>query len=209
MYELLKRIVDIVGSIVGIILFSIPMSAVAIFIKTVSPEGPVFADTKKRVGRDGREFTMLKFRSMKPNAQEWLKSQPELYKKYQDNGYKLDPDPRLIKGGNFLRKTSIDELPQFFNVLAGTMSLVGHRAYFKYELDEQCERYPEAKKYVDDVLTTKPGMTGPWQIGGRSTVGFMERVKMDSDYAKCRSVLYDLLVILKTPYVVLTRRGAV
>ena len=190
-------------------MFFIPMLFTAVYIKLISPSGPILADMKKRVGKDGKEFKMYKFRSMRPHSQKWLEEHPELYKKYQENGYKLDPDPRLIKGANFLRKLSIDELPQFLNILKGSMSLVGPRAYFKYELDEQLQRYPEAKDYISDALSVKPGLTGVWQTSGRSEIGFMDRIKMDADYAKRKSILYDLLVIMKTPYVVVTKKGAI
>ncbi len=207
-YSIGKRALDIVGGIVGLILFAIPMLITAIFIKLVSPEGPVFADTILRVGKDGKQFRMYKFRSMIPNAQKWLENNPELFKKYKENSYKLDPDPRLIKGGAFIRKMSIDELPQFLNVLKGDMSIVGFRAYYPFELIEQGEKHPEAKPDIAQALTVKPGITGVWQTSGRSNVGFCERVKMDAAYAKKRSLVYDLLVILKTPYIVLTKKGA-
>lgn len=207
-YEVSKRILDIVGGLVGIILFSPIMLIAAIHIKLVSPGGPIFADMKKRVGKNGKEFKMFKFRSMIPNAQKWLENHPDLYKKYQEAGYKLDPDPRLIKGAQFLRKTSIDELPQFFNILFGDMSLVGPRAYFKYELDEQSVRYPQTRDDISQALTVKPGLTGVWQISGRSEIGFVDRIKLDSAYAKRKDILYDLQIILKTPLVVLQRKGA-
>ncbi len=208
-YEVGKRLVDIFGGLVGIILFSPVMLVVALWIKIVSPGGPILADTKKRVGKHGIEFTMFKFRSMIPNAEEWLKNHPDIYKKYQENSYKLDPDPRIIKGGKFLRTSSIDELPQFFNILFGDMSLVGPRAYFKFELNEQLQRFPQVEEDLKIALTTKPGLTGAWQIGGRSKVGFVDRIKMDAEYAKKKSLLYDLMIVLKTPYVVLTKKGAI
>src|SRR3989338_6336596 len=136
-YLFTKRALDIVGGLVGVILFSPLMLATVIWIKLVSPGGPVFLEAIERVGKDGKEFPMYKFRSMIPHAQEWLKNHPELYQKYQENGYKLDPDPRWIKGAEFMRKYSIDEMPQFFNVLFGSMSLVGYRAYYGFELEEQ------------------------------------------------------------------------
>ncbi len=208
-YEITKRIIDILGGLVGVILFSPIMVITAIHIKLTSPAGPVFADMKKRIGKNGVEFKMFKFRSMIPNAQKWLEDHPDLYKKYQESGYKLDPDPRLIRGGDFIRKTSIDELPQFFNILFGDMSIVGPRAYFKYELDEQRSRHPEAGTDIDFALTVKPGLTGVWQTSGRSEIGFVERIKLDSTYAKRKNILYDLLIILKTPLVVLKRKGAI
>jgi exopolysaccharide production protein ExoY len=207
-YEIGKRIIDIVGSFAGLILASPIMVFVAIWIKLVSPGGPVFVEAKKRVGKDGKEFPMFKFRSMIPNAQTWLENQPELYKKYQESGYKLDPDPRWIKGAKFLRKSSIDELPQLINVLWGNMSLVGYRAYYGYEVKEQIERFPESKKYLDIAFTVKPGITGLWQISGRSETSFMERAKLDAEYAQKKSLWYDLMIILKTPYVVITGKGA-
>jgi len=210
-YDVGKRIVDIFGALVGIIIFFPLMLIAAVHIKRVSPEGPILADIPNRVSKGGRKFKMFKFRSMIPNAHDYLKNNPELYKKYVANNYKLDAeeDPRLIKGAIPMRKYSIDELPQFFNVLFGDMSLVGPRAYYPYELEEQSERFPEAVPYIKQLLEAKPGITGVWQISGRSSINFVDRVKLDADYAKTKSLVYDLLIILKTPYVVLTKRGAV
>jgi len=153
---------------------------------------------------------MYKFRSMIPNAHKWLLEHPEWHEKYKANNYKISPDedPRFIKGARFMRKYSIDELPQFLNVLLGDMSLVGPRAYYPFELREQREKYPEASQYIDEVFQIKPGITGVWQVSGRSSIGFLERIKMDADYAKKRSILYDLLIILKTPLAVLAAKGA-
>ncbi|MBN1162323.1 sugar transferase [Patescibacteria group bacterium] len=209
-YDIFKRIIDIAGSIVGIIIFSPIMLVAAIWIKLVSSDGPILADIPHRVGKNQRPFRFYKFRSMIPNAHEYLVNNKELYKKYVDNNYKLreEDDPRIIKGGAFMRKYSIDELPQFFNVFKGDMSMVGPRAYYFYEIEEQSKRYKQAPGYIREVLTAKPGITGTWQVSGRSEVAFLERIKMDAKYAKKRSILYDLLVILKTPYVVLTGKGA-
>lgn len=208
-YDIGKRIMDIIGAILGIILFFPFMAVSAIFIKIVSPEGPIFADIPNRVGKGGKEFKMFKFRSMIPNAHELMLNDPKLRKLHRESGYKLDPDPRLIRGGKIIRKTSIDEMPQFFNVLVGSMSIVGPRAYFAHELEEQAERFPEARKYIEQMKTVKPGITGPWQVGGRSEIGFKERVKMDADYASRRSLLYDLLIVLKTPFAVISGKGVV
>lgn len=207
----IKRLIDIIGSIVGIIFLSPVMISASIFIKIVSPEGPVLADIPNRVGKDKKTFKFYKFRSMYPNAHEMLKKDPKLYDKYVKNNYKLssDEDPRLIKGGVFLRKSSIDELPQFFNVLKGEMSLVGYRAYYPDEIEEQVKRFPEAKKYMSQVMKVKPGITGLWQVSGRSDIGFVDRVRLDAKYAKNVSLLYDLRIVLKTPYVVLLGKGAV
>ena len=207
MYFLIKRIIDILGALVGILIFCPIMLITSIFIFIVSP-GPILAVTKPRMGKNGKYFNLLKFRSMIPDAQKWLESQPELFKKYKENNFKLDPDPRLILGGKFIRKYSIDELPQFFNILIGDMSLVGPRAYFDFELIDQLNNYPETKNYIDEMKLSKPGLTGTWQVSGRSGIGFVERIKMDAEYSKRQSILYDLYIILKTPYVVIFGKGA-
>jgi exopolysaccharide production protein ExoY len=208
MYDLGKRILDIIGSLVGIVLFSPLMLGTALWIKAVSSDGPVLADIPMRVGKNRKLFRFYKFRSMIPNAHEWLKCRPEMWEQYVKNNFKLDPDPRLIKGAKFLRKSSIDEMPQFFNVLQGSMSLVGPRAYYPFEVDEQLTKYPEVKEIMDHALSVKPGITGLWQVSGRSQLNFDERVRLDSRYADKKSLLYDLLIIVKTPYVVLTGKGA-
>jgi lipopolysaccharide/colanic/teichoic acid biosynthesis glycosyltransferase len=184
------------------------MLGAVIWIKHVSPEGPIFADIPLRVGKNKKLFRFYKFRSMIPNGHQWLLDRPEMYKKYVENNYKLDPDPRLLRGALFLRKTSIDEFAQFFNVLKGEMSIVGPRAYFSFEVDEQIKKYPQCKENMDKALTVKPGITGPWQIGGRSTLNFEQRVKLDADYAQSKSLLYDLMIIIKTPFAVLSGKGA-
>jgi len=206
-YDSAKRILDIAGAAVGLLIFSPLMLLTAIYIKLVSP-GPVFADIPERIGKDSRKFRMYKFRSMIPNAHAYLLQHPDLYEEYKRNSYKLESDPRIISGGNFIRRTSIDELPQFINVLRGEMSLIGPRAYFPFELRDQQVEFPESRPYVERLLKIKPGISGPWQVGGRSNVGFVERTKMDAAYADRRSVLYDLLLLLKTPLAVLQARGA-
>ncbi|MFC1621883.1 sugar transferase [Patescibacteria group bacterium] len=207
-YDITKRFVDIVGGILGLIIFSPVTLLSMLWVKLVSPEGPVFADTPNRIGKDGRKFRMFKIRSMIPNGQQWLEDRPEWLKKYRENDYKLDPDPRLIKGAKFLRKTSIDEMPQFINVILGQMSLVGPRAYFPFELKQQEKKFPETAQDIKTLLTVKPGITGPWQVGGRSEIPFPRRANIDAGYAKRRSILYDLLIILKTPLAVLSQKGS-
>lgn len=207
MYFILKRVIDIVGSIVALIIFFPIMVLVALYVHWVSPGASVIIKNK-RLGKDSKEFEFYKFRTMIPDAQKWLESQPELFKQYKLNNYKLDPDPRLINGGKFLRKFSFDELPQFFNILKGDMSIVGPRAYLKFELQEQEERFPETSNYIKEMITAKPGLTGVWQTSGRSSVGFVERIKMDAEYARNRSIIYDILIILKTPLVVIFGKGA-
>jgi len=209
-YDISKRIFDVAGSLFCIVLFSPFLVGMAIWIKMVSPEGLMLADIPARVGKNGKNFKFYKFRSMIPNAHQWLLDHPIWYRKYQENDYKLDPmqDPRLLPGARFMRKYSIDELPQFFNVLEGNMSIVGPRAYFPFEVEEQTKKFPDTKEYMPLVLSVKPGITGIWQISGRSEISFSHRVKMDADYAKKKSLLYDLMVVLKTPFAVLSAKGA-
>jgi len=211
MYEFLKRLMDVVGSIIALVLFFPIFLGAALWIKIVSPNGPVFADIPMRVGKNKKPFRFYKFRSMFPNAHDYLMKNPDLYKKYVENNYKLnaEEDPRLIKGGIFLRKYSVDELPQFINVLKGEMSIVGPRAYYFFEIEEQAKKFPDTVELIEKAVSIKPGITGPWQVSGRSEIGFVERVKMDAKYAEKRSILYDIWVVLKTPYVVLTKKGAI
>lgn len=211
-YQFLKRLLDIVGSIVALIIFSPLIIFTALYIKIMSPEGPIFADIPGRVGKGGKEFRFLKFRSMIPNAHKWLDDHPEWKEKYKANNYKIDPkeDPRMIKGEyiNFMRKTSIDELPQFINVLRGEMSIVGPRAYYPFEIKDQAVKFNIPAEVVAKVISVNPGITGPWQVGGRSLISFDKRIAIDADYASQRSILYDILLILKTPYAVVTMKGA-
>jgi lipopolysaccharide/colanic/teichoic acid biosynthesis glycosyltransferase len=209
-YDLAKRILDICFSIVLLLLFLPIYILVAIAIKMES-EGTILADTPERVGRAGKTFKMYKFRSMVKNAHTLLREDPrfkELYDKYKKGSYKLKDDPRITKVGRFIRKYSLDELPQFFNVLRGEMSIVGPRAYYPDELEDQQKKYPHTRKAVKIVLSVKPGITGYWQVTGRSEINFDKRIQMDADYAKKRSVLYDIWLILKTPWAMISGRGA-
>lgn len=210
-YAFTKRLMDIFGSMVGIIIF-IPLSlAVAIAIELESP-GPIFADTPKRVGRNGKLFRIYKFRSMIPNAHTLLHTNPKfkkLLEQYKKSSYKLHEDPRVTKVGKFVRKHSIDEIPQFINVLKGEMSLVGPRPYYPDELEEQQKKYPETKALVKEVLNVKPGATGEWQVSGRSEINFDKRIVMDAKYARRRSIIYDILILLKSPLAMVTGKGAV
>lgn len=210
LYEFLKRLMDIVFSLLLIILFSPLMLTIAIAIKLDS-EGPILADVPERVGRRGKLFKMYKFRSMIENAHEILRENPKfsgLYDKYKKGSYKLKEDPRVTKVGHFLRKHSLDEVPQFFNALKGDMSLVGPRAYYPDELREQQNKYPQTRDSVKIVLSIKPGITGYWQVSGRSEINFDKRIEMDATYVRKRSIIYDLWIILKTPWVIISGQGA-
>lgn len=208
MYAFLKRLTDIAGSLVGIILLSPLLLLVALAIKLDSP-GPVMADTPMRAGKDGKLFKIYKFRSMVQNAHEMLEKNPKLLEEYKKNSYKIFNDPRVTRVGKFIRKYSIDEFPQFFNILKGEMSLVGPRAYYPYELEEQQKNYPQSRKYVKVILSGKPGLTGVWQVTGRSEINFDKRVEMDASYVTKRSIWYDFWIMLKTVPAVISGRGAV
>lgn len=151
---------------------------------------------------------MHKFRSMVLDAEDLLARDPVLLEQYRTGSYKLKNDPRITRVGKLIRKTSLDELPQLWDVLIGYMSIVGPRAYRAVELQNQQIVYPETKPFVKDLLTVKPGITGPWQIGGRSNINFDKRVKIDAEYARRRSIRFDLWIIIKTPLAVIQQEGA-
>lgn len=207
-YYFAKRIVDIIGSTIGIVLLCPFLVVVAILVKLDS-KGPILADTPMRSGKDGKLFKIYKFRSMVQNAHEILETNPKLLEEYKKNSYKIFNDPRITNIGKILRRFSLDELPQFFNILKGEMSLVGPRAYYPYELEEQQKKYPSSRRYVKIILSGKPGVTGLWQVSGRSEISFEKRVKMDATYVTRRSLLYDFWIMLKTIPAVLSGKGAI
>ena len=215
LYDFLKRIIDIIGSLFALLIFLPVIVVFAILIKLTS-RGPIFY-SPERVGKDGKLFKMLKFRSMhmykikgrQVHAEKYLESEPKLMAQYKKNSFKLKNDPRIYPLGRILRKYSVDELPQLANVLTGDMSLVGPRAYQKDELTHQQKVYPATRKYVRIILKGKPGASGPWQVSGRSFINFDQRVKMDANYMKRRSVLYDLWIVIKTPIAMITAEGAI
>jgi len=209
-YEAAKRFLDITMALLLIIFFSPILIIVPILIKLDSP-GPVFVERSDRVGKNKKLFYMYKFRSMIANARELLEKDPKfrrLYEEYKKNSYKLREDPRITRVGRVLRRFSIDELPQVFNVLKGEMSIVGPRAYYPDELDIQQKVYPESRPHVTELLKIKPGITGFWQVTGRSEINFDKRVKMDAEYARKKSIIQDIIILLKTPLVMISGKGA-
>lgn len=209
-YELVKRVIDIGFSLFLPILFLPIILLVVAAIKCTS-KGPMLADTPERVGRHGKRFKMYKFRSMIQNAHEILRENPKfakLFETYKKGSYKLKDDPRITTIGKFIRRYSLDELPQLVNVLKGEMSMVGPRAYYPDELREQQKKYPATKEAVKVVLSVKPGITGFWQVSGRSEINFDKRIAMDADYVRRRSILYDLLIIAKSPWAMISGKGA-
>jgi lipopolysaccharide/colanic/teichoic acid biosynthesis glycosyltransferase len=209
-YLVAKRLMDIFASIFLLVFFSPIIIAVSIAIKLDSA-GPILADTPKRVGKNGKLFKMYKFRSMVENAHELLRENPKysnLYVAYKKGSYKLKDDPRITRVGYFIRKHSLDEIPQALNIFKGEMSLVGPRAYYPDELRDQQKKYPHTIDSVKIVLSVKPGVTGFWQVSGRSEINFDKRIKMDASYVKKRSLPYDLWIVAKTPWAMVTGRGA-
>ncbi len=195
--SIFKRCLDIVGSLVGLLLLAIVFVPVAIAIKLDSP-GPIFYG-QERYGLQGRSFRIWKFRSMVPNADE-LKAQ--VTNEASGLIFKNEKDPRVTKVGRFLRSSSLDELPQFWNVLMGQMSLVGTRPPTADEVAQYNERHWRR-------LNVKPGLTGEWQVSGRSSIkDFEEIVNLDLRYQELWNPLYDLVIIAKTIYVIFAKVGA-
>jgi exopolysaccharide biosynthesis polyprenyl glycosylphosphotransferase len=197
-YLIIKRIIDIIGAITGIILFSPIMIITAIAIRLDS-EGPIIF-SQKRVGLLGKEFNMYKFRSMVINAEQL---QDKLKDRNEMSGpvFKIKDDPRITRVGKFIRKTSIDELPQFFNVLKGEMSLVGPRP----NLPKEVEKYTA---YQRQRLLAKPGLTCYWQVMGRNNIDFEDWMKLDIKYIKERNLWVDIKLIFKTFFVLFGDKNA-
>ena len=203
-YAFIKRFIDIIGGIVGIILLC-PLT-VCIFIanRIAKDNGPIFY-AQERIGKDGKRFKIYKYRSMVVGAEEKLKKyleENEEAKKEWEKNQKLKDDPRITKVGNFIRKTSIDELPQFINVLKGDMSLIGPRPV----IDGEIEKYAGRK---DEFLSVKPGCTGFWQANGRSNTTYDERMEMELYYVRNMSIKLDVKILFKTVSSVLKKEGAV
>ncbi|MEI6532280.1 MAG: sugar transferase [Candidatus Roizmanbacteria bacterium] len=206
-----KRILDILLSLILLIVFA-PICILTAIAIIIDSKGPVFADVPDRIGQNGKKFKMYKFRSMIINAHFLLRSDPrlqQLFEEYKKGSYKLKKDPRITPVGKFIRKHSIDEIPQLLNVLKGDMSIVGPRAYYPDELENQQKKYPETKQLVKTVLSVKPGVTGLWQVSGRSEINFDKRIAIDAKYVLHISFLKDLQIIFKTPLIMLTGQGAV
>ncbi|MFB9769745.1 sugar transferase [Lactiplantibacillus modestisalitolerans] len=198
-YRFIKRVFDFVASLLGLVILSPLFLVVAIAIKVEDPKGSVFY-SQIRLGEGQRPFKMYKFRSMVSNADELL---AQLLKDNEVDGamFKMHDDPRITKVGHFIRKYSIDELPQLLNVLLGQMSLVGPRPPLPREVEEYTP-------YDKQRLAVKPGCTGLWQATVRNSVGFDEMVKIDLTYISKRSVSFDLYVILKTVVIMFKPNGA-
>ena len=199
MYRGIKRIMNLLCSFVGVIVLSPFFLIISLLIKVTS-KGPVFF-VHERVGLNGKKFKLIKFRTMVNNAEEMIASfSPEQKKEWEEN-YKLKDDPRITKIGKFLRRTSLDELPQLINILKGDMSIVGPRPV----VDEELNWYGDKK---DKLLSVKPGLTGWWAVNGRSNVPYPERCDLELYYVDHISFALDVKIILKTLGAIIKKDGA-
>ena len=198
-YRGFKRIVDIILGCIGLVLLSPVFLILAICIK-IDSKGPVIF-AHKRIGKNGKEFNMYKFRSMYENAEEMIENFNEEQKIEWQENFKLENDPRITKVGKFLRKTSLDELPQIVNIIKGDLSIVGPRPI----VDEELEKYGENK---EKFLSITPGLTGYWQANGRSNTTYEERMQMELYYIDNQSLLLDIKIFFKTIVSVLKKEGA-
>lgn len=201
MQVILKRTVDVLAAGLGLLLLAPLFLSLAVAIK-LDTAGSVFF-RQRRLGVGGRPFNIIKFRSMRSDAEQVLSEDPELFRRYIENGFKLHPDedPRVSRFGAFLRRSSLDELPQLLNVLMGDMSLVGPRPIVPDEIKQYGSHAPT-------FLGVKPGVTGYWQVSGRSGVGYPERAELDINYITGWSLALDIKILLRTLPAVLRREGA-
>lgn len=199
-YLAIKRLIDIIGSLIGIILLSPLYIIIAILIKFDSPGKVVFGHTRK--GKGGKDIKVYKFRTMYSNASEIFESfTPEQKEEYYKN-FKLDNDPRVTKLGGFLRKTSLDELPQLFNILKGDMTIIGPRPI----VEKEVEKYGDK---VEKLFSVVPGLGGYWQANGRSDTTYEERVEMDMYYIDHMCFTLDAKILFQTIFSVLKGEGAI
>ena len=201
-YLFAKRVTDIVLSVIALILLSPVFLVIWLLDSFGDNKGPVFFK-QTRIGMHHRPFKIYKFRSMIVNADEILHQDPELYQKYVANNYKLEPeeDPRITRLGRILRKTSLDEIPQFINILKGEMSLIGPRPVVKEEVEIYGDR-------ADKFLSVKPGAMGLWQSSGRSNIGYPERCDLELSYVDHASYWYDCRILFKNLISIFKSTGA-
>jgi len=205
-FTLTKRAIDIFGSILFIIVFSPIYIGFGLAIWLQDFHSPIYTHT--RIGQNRKPFTIYKFRSMVVNADAIMMQNKEIYNQLRSENNKIKEDPRVTKLGKFIRKYSIDEFPQAFNVLFGTMSWVGPRPLRPDELEIYRAKDEKTAKQFDVILTMKPGITGLWQVSGRSNISFDERLNLEETYAKSKSLALDLKIMVKTPLVALKGEGA-
>lgn len=211
-YPIIKRLGDIVLSFLLLIISSPLLLLTALMIK-LTDGGEVFLRDPLRIGLNGKDFFMYKFRTMIPDAQNEILNNPKYKEKKKEwlkngNKLKIKDDPRITWIGKILRKTDIDELPQLINVLKGDMSIVGPRPSYHYEMSRFLKKYPEKEILVNSIWSVRPGMTGLWQVSGRNKIPFEGRIEIDARYAQNYDFILDLGILVQTPFVVLTRKGA-
>ena len=199
-YLAIKRLIDIIGSLIGIILLSPIYIIIAILIKFDSPGKIVFGHTRK--GKGGKDIKVYKFRTMYSNANEIFESFTKKKKEEYYKNFKLDNDPRVTKLGGFLRKTSLDELPQLFNILKGDMTIIGPRPIVEKEISKYGNK-------AEKLFSVVPGLAGYWQANGRSDTTYEERVEMDMYYIDNMSFYLDVKILFQTAISVLKGEGAI
>ena len=199
-YLAIKRLIDIIGSLIGIILLSPIYIIIAILIKFDSPGKIVFGHTRK--GKGGKDIKVYKFRTMYSNANEIFESFTSEQKEEYYKNFKLDNDPRVTKLGGFLRKTSLDELPQLFNILKGDMTIIGPRPIVEKEISKYGNK-------AEKLFSVVPGLAGYWQANGRSDTTYEERVEMDMYYIDNMSFYLDVKILFQTAISVLKGEGAI
>ena len=201
-YLIVKRVFDICVSLVGLI-FLIPITIIIKIAYMCSGDFHRIIFVQDRIGKGGKNFKFFKYRSMVPNADqvlfELMEKDEKIREEYSINK-KLKNDPRITKVGKIIRKFSIDELPQILNIFLGDMSLIGNRPYLPREKEDM-------GKYFDDIVKTKPGLTGYWQVSGRNDVSFLQRLKLEQEYSKKASFKLDIYIFFKTFKVVLFGKG--
>lgn len=205
-YNTFKRLIDVTAALTLIVLF-LPVWIIVPLLIKLDSQGPIVF-FQKRLGLDSKMFEIIKFRTMHADAENYWKKNPELYKKFKKQSWKLtlDEDPRITRLGRILRQTSIDEFPQVFNILLGTMSLVGPRPIRSVEKKDAIKRYgKKISPFIASALSAKPGLTGPWQVSGRNDVPWDKRIKIDANYAARRNILDDFAIILKTPFAMISK----
>jgi len=198
-YEILKRCFDLICSVIAVICLIPLYLIIAIIVKADSDGSVIFAH--QRLGKYGKKIKVYKYRTMVPDAEHILINMPQETKIKFEKKFKIENDPRITRLGRFLRETSLDELPQLINIIKGEMSIVGPRPIIEKEL----EKYG---KSGEKLLSVKPGLTGYWQVNGRSDISYEERVKLDMYYIDKRNLYMDILIILKTIKVVCRKVGA-
>lgn len=201
-----KRLIDILGSSLFILVFSPVYIVTAFLIWYHDKHSPLY--TQIRVGKNKKQFTAYKFRSMVVDADKILFNDKNLYEKMRSGNNKVKNDPRITKMGQFIRKFSIDEFLQMFNILMGDMSIVGPRPLRPDEYEVYANKNSEYAKKLEIITTVKPGLTGLWQVSGRSNINFEDRLNLECKYVKEKSLFNDIIIMLKTPYTILKGEGA-